>query len=38
MGPNVLSPPSASFALKLLESITIIKRLPGNAYVRAGYG
>jgi hypothetical protein len=30
--------PRASSALMMLEIKTLVKRLPGNAYARAGYG
>lgn len=33
-----LSAPAASAALMMLEIKGLVKRLPGNAYVRAGYG
>jgi DNA processing protein len=33
-----LPAPRASSALMMLEIKTLVKRLPGNAYVRAGYG
>jgi predicted Rossmann fold nucleotide-binding protein DprA/Smf involved in DNA uptake len=33
-----LTAPRASSALMMLEIKTLVKRLPGNAYARAGYG
>ena len=38
MSNDGLPAPRAPSALMMLEIKALVKRLPGNAYVRAGYG